>query len=135
MPPESSGPGVAREWMTRARSNLALAKAIKPAETLWEDLCFNVQQAAEKAVKAVLISRGVEYPKTHDLRDLLSLADPTGQTLGPQIWNAADLNDYAVSARYPGAFEPVTEEEYRRALETAEAVVRWAAAVVGEDLR
>lgn len=134
MPPENREREIARQWITRARSNLALAKGSKPAEALWEDLCFNLQQAAEKAAKAVLIFRGVEYPKTHDLRELLSLLDPTGKTLDAQIWRATDLNDYAVSTRYPGAFEPVTEEEYRRALETAETVVRWAAGVIGEGI-
>lgn len=135
MPPENREREIARQWITRARSNLALAKGSKPAETLWEDLCFNLQQAAEKAAKAVLIFHGVEYPKTHDLRDLLSLLDPTGKTLDAGIWKAVDLNDYAVSTRYPGAFEAVTEEEYRRALEPAETVVRWAAGVIGEGIR
>ncbi len=135
MPPENREREIARQWITRARSNLALAKGSKPAETLWEDLCFNLHQAAEKAAKAVLIFHGVEYPKTHDLRDLLSLLDPTGKTLDAGLWQAADLNDYAVSTRYPGTFEAVTEEEYRRALELAETFVRWAAGVIGEGIR
>jgi HEPN domain-containing protein len=42
-----------REWLNRARNNLALAKA-KRKGIYPEDLCFGAQQAAEKAIKAVL---------------------------------------------------------------------------------
>jgi len=43
-----------REWLNRARSNLALAKAKRKGVYL-EALCFDAQQAAEKAIKALLI--------------------------------------------------------------------------------
>jgi hypothetical protein len=40
-------------WLRRARSNLARAKQDKPDEVLFEDLCFDAQQAVEKALKAL----------------------------------------------------------------------------------
>ena len=44
----------AKEWLKRAKSNLARAKAGKVSEDiLYEDLCFDAQQAAEKALKAL----------------------------------------------------------------------------------
>ncbi len=46
-----------REWISRAKSNLALARTVNPDVDL-EDLCFDAQQAAEKSVKAVFIRRG-----------------------------------------------------------------------------
>jgi len=51
---DSSIPGSPEEWLMRAKSNLALARADKPEGVFWEDMCYNAQQAAEKAVKAVL---------------------------------------------------------------------------------
>ena len=39
-----------REWMNRARSDLTQAKSQMPGVYL-ENLCFNAQQAAEKAIK------------------------------------------------------------------------------------
>ena len=36
---------------------------------------FHAQQAAEKLLKAVLIARGVEFPRRHQLRTLMTLAD------------------------------------------------------------
>ncbi|WP_341482902.1 HEPN domain-containing protein [Salinibacter ruber] len=36
-----------------------------------EDLCFDVQQAAEKALKGLLLHLEVSFPYTHDLADLI----------------------------------------------------------------
>ena len=45
-----------REWLNRARSNLARARQRIPG-TYLEDACFDAQQAAEKAVKGLLLAR------------------------------------------------------------------------------
>ena len=48
-------PSDPREWLRRARSSLALASTTPASpEVLYEELCFEAQQAAEKAVKSVL---------------------------------------------------------------------------------
>ena len=52
-PPERFPPDDPREWINRARSNLIKAANRVPGVYL-EDLCFDAQQAAEKAVKALL---------------------------------------------------------------------------------
>jgi HEPN domain-containing protein len=54
-----------REWLNRARSNLAGAGHRAPDRYL-EDLCFDAQQAAEKAIKAVFIHRGLRFPYVHE---------------------------------------------------------------------
>jgi HEPN domain-containing protein len=59
------------EWLGRARSSLNLSSAKTPG-VLYEDLCFQAQQAAEKALKAVFVSRKIPYPYTHDINALLS---------------------------------------------------------------
>lgn len=75
MPQDHRDPTDPRAWLRRARSNLARARITPPTpEILYEDLCFDAQQAAEKAVKAVLVHGSIEFPKTHDLNRLLSLA-------------------------------------------------------------
>ena len=51
-PPERFPPDDPREWLNRARSNLVKARHRMP-EVYLEDLCFEAQQAAEKAIKAV----------------------------------------------------------------------------------
>jgi HEPN domain-containing protein len=130
MPHEPGYSGTPLEWIGRARSNLARAKQSKPAEVFWEDLCFDLQQSAEKAVKAVLVFRGIDFPKTHDIRDLLTLLDPDKSGIPEKVWSAIDLTDYAVESRYPGRADPVTEEEYHEALVLAEIVFNWAEDVI-----
>ncbi len=80
MPHERRPPNDPREWINRARSNLVRAQANLPGVYL-EDLCFDAQQAAEKAIKAVLIARGVDFPLVHDLARLLTLLGRSGETI------------------------------------------------------
>jgi len=64
---------------------------------------FHLQQAAEKALKAVLVAGGRFPPKVHDLK---ALADQVA-VLEPSLlgWDARllPLNDYSVAERYPTA--------------------------------
>jgi HEPN domain-containing protein len=119
-----------REWLNRARSSLAIAAATHIPEVYLEDLCFDAQQAAEKALKAVLLSVEVRLAYTHDLAYLLSLVEQAGLELPPAVRRAAILSDYAVQARYPGVAEPVTQDEYVEALEIARTVIAWAEDIV-----
>ena len=124
-PPERFPPDDPREWMNRARSDLTQAKNEVPGVYL-ENLCFNAQQAAEKAIKAVMLARNIEFPYVHDLDRLLSLLASGGEVIPDAIRRAADLTDYATITRYPGDMGPVTAQEYAEAIAIAEAVVRWA---------
>ena len=123
--PERFPPDDPREWMGRARGNLARAKRRAPGDYL-EDLCFDAQQAAEKAIKAVMIERGIEFPYVHDLNRLASILERDGNTIPEGVRRSGVLTKYAMMTRYPGAMEPVSEEEYADAIGIAEAVVRWA---------
>ncbi|MCY4660982.1 MAG: HEPN domain-containing protein [Acidobacteria bacterium] len=114
-----------REWLNRARSNLTRAR--NPASGVYlEDLCFDAQQAAEKAIKALMIARGIEFPYVHDVDHLLSLLEERGGAIPGTIRRASELTKYATVTRYPGTLRPVTEVEYTEAVELAAAVVRWA---------
>jgi len=113
-----------REWLNRARSNLALARATEPGICL-EDLCFNAQQAVEKAVKAFLIRLDVEFPYVHDIAELLTLLERAGQEIPEPVRQAGRLTRFAVFTRYPGLADPVSHEEYEEAIALAEKVVRW----------
>ena len=126
MPRKTGFTGKPEDWLRRAKGNLALAKQKKPKDAFWEDLCFDAQQAAEKAIKAVLVFRQLDFRKTHDLRGLLTLLDSSGVPIPEEIWKADNLTNYAVETRYPGLSEPVSDKEYRDAVALAETVVRWA---------
>ncbi|MEW5817617.1 MAG: HEPN domain-containing protein [Spirochaetota bacterium] len=126
MPPSRPDPTDPQEWLRRARSNLAKAKANHDLpEVLYEDLCFDAQQAAEKAIKAALVHKQIPFPKTHDIINLLTLLQQGGVEVPEEIRRADLLTGYAVEARYPGISEEVTREDYVQAVELAEQVVRW----------
>ena len=125
MPLDNHFSGSPADWLRYARSDLELAGINRPEEVLFEELCFHAQQAAEKALKAVLIAKSISPPKTHNIRMLLDIISQV--TIAPrEVEDAAALTDYAVTTRYPGDFEPVGEEEYREALKMAKTVVIWA---------
>lgn len=132
MPPQRFPPDDPREWINRAKSNLARAReGLRISGVYLEDLCFDAQQAAEKALKALLICRGVRFPYVHDLAEILGLVEQAGQKVPETVREAARLTRYAVVTRYPGLVEPVTWQEYEDAVTIAEAVVRWAQDIVG----
>ncbi|MEW5804745.1 MAG: HEPN domain-containing protein [bacterium] len=130
MPRKHMGLGTPGDWLNRARSNLIRARQPKMEGVFWEDLCFDAQQATEKALKAVLIDRGIQFRLVHDIAELLTYLEKNGLSLPEEICAAAALTNFAVEARYPGTAEPVTSEEFKEVLQTAEAVVTWAEALV-----
>lgn len=87
-------------------------------------------QAAEKALKAVYLDRGWVFRYIHDIEELLAGLRQGGLTFPPKVDQAVSLTDYAFEARYPGPGEPIAKEEYKRALESARAVVEWAESIL-----
>lgn len=81
-------------------------------------MAFHAQQAAEKALKALLVAHEVSPPRTHDLAQLLVLLP-----VAPPIESATvePLTDYAVVPRYPTS--RLGDVAARDALELAHAVV------------
>ncbi len=124
-----SEPPEVQQWLQRARSNLLIASQSHEEGVYFEDLCFEAQQAAEKALKALLIAFGEGYPRVHSFYPLLERLErylPIPDT----IREIVELTDYAVQSRYPGDYYPVTEAEYRRAIELAARALRWVEAQV-----
>jgi len=132
MPPEEPTAGSPADWLRHAQSDLELAGVKPPEGVLWEGLCFLTQQATEKAIKAVLLRAGIPFPKTHSIGTLLDLL-PDRIELPGTMADASELTEYAVMTRYPGAHEPVTQEDHRRALAIARSIVQWAREIVEQE--
>jgi HEPN domain-containing protein len=118
-------PSDPREWIQRARSNLVQATYDRP-EIYLEDLCFQAQQAAEKALKAMLLHYQQDFPYTHDLSYLVWLIEENIMPVPDELQDVAVLTRYAVATRYPGTIEEVSRTEYIEALELASRTVVWA---------
>jgi HEPN domain-containing protein len=119
-------PDSPQAWLERARSDLALARAaLTMLDVLLEDACFHAQQCAEKALKALLMERGIAFPRTHVIEMLLDLLKAEGVMIPDDVDEAFVLTQYAVQTRYPGAWDPVTLKEARSALRLAARVLTW----------
>jgi len=114
------------EWLKRAKSNLEKAKLGRDSKwILYEDLCFDAQQCAEKSLKALLISLDITFPWTHSIDTLLQLVSKTGIDIPEKIKESVILTRYAVETRYPGEPSSVDIEKYKKAVELAEKVYKW----------
>lgn len=131
-PPRKKRPaGSPRDWLAHAESDLNLARLGRDhQEILPEQVCFHAQQAAEKALKAVLRDRMIEFPLIHDIEALLDILEKAGLQLPPQFAEAGFLTPFAVESRYPGYGEEITEADVREALRLAEGIVSWATSLV-----
>ncbi|MCD8255014.1 MAG: HEPN domain-containing protein, partial [Oscillospiraceae bacterium] len=90
-------------------------------------ICYHCQQCAEKAIKAVIISKGAPggMPKLHDLSFLLNqLKNSVG--IDEKYYDYADtLTPYGVAVRYPN--ELFLEEHHaENALKMASEFLAWA---------
>jgi len=61
---------------------------------------FHCQQAAEKLLKALLSNFGVAFPRTHNLRVLMDLAEDAGHALPAALADLDVLTPFAVLFRY-----------------------------------
>ncbi len=121
------------EWMRRARADLVLANMVENEEIAPEIIAFHAQQAVEKALKALLIQRQIEFPRTHIIGVLLTLCKESGYTPWESLEEAVKLSDYAVSTRYPGEMDEVNRQEARTAVDLANQVVSWAEEQIKEE--
>ncbi len=84
---------------------------------------FHAQQAVEKAVKVALTLEGVDFPRTHDLEYLLTLANKRSIALEPEFESASWLTPWAVEFRYDD--DPIETLDRSQAIATADAAVSW----------
>lgn len=90
-----------RRWLSKARTDLTVARVVLeqgPDMDPWV-CCFHAQQAAEKALKAVIVAQGAEPPFIHNLVALHALM-PTDLDLGTPVTALADLSASARGTRY-----------------------------------
>jgi HEPN domain-containing protein len=62
--------------------------------------CFHAQQATEKALKALLVAFGIDFPRSHALERLLGLL-PAHVAQQFDVDSVAELTPWAVAGRYP----------------------------------
>jgi HEPN domain-containing protein len=110
-----------RQWLAKAESDwktvsLLSAHADCPRDTV----CFHCQQYVEKLLKAFLTLKGIEAPRTHNLRRLIQLVETDLPELGALIDDSDRLTAHGVSSRYPDDWRAIEDEEMKRMIRLAE---------------
>ncbi|MBS7613357.1 HEPN domain-containing protein [Candidatus Bathyarchaeota archaeon] len=103
----------------------------------WSKVCFNAQQAAELALKALLNHYGVEK-RTHSLVDLLDELIQINKEFKIYGEAAKVLDQYYIPTRYANAFASgpakrhFTENQAKQAIELAKSLLESVKKVVTE---
>ncbi len=110
------------EWLQKADGDFNTAQRELRARRApnYDSACFHSQQCAEKYLKAFLVSKRVEPPRTHNLIELLELCLARDGSFEMIRVFLEPLTGYAVVARYPRAF--ATKEEARDAVKMVKQV-------------
>ncbi len=110
------------KWTRYAQEDLAAARALTAnAAGVPRHVCWLAQQAAEKAIKAVLVYLQIDFPRTHDLDALRALLPDDWKTKTDPA-DLAELTEWAVEARYPGDWADAVPEDARSALKASSVV-------------
>ena len=126
---------VIRGWVQKAENDLqnAVHTPLRLGEQCPADtVCFHAQQCVEKYLKAVLVSRGTETPRTHDIGVLIGLLP---RKLRPEISveEQERLTAYATTMRYPGEYETVSLQQARKAVRVARRVRKALRSALGNE--
>ena len=115
---------LARRWLQKAENDLVTARqTLLLPDGPTDTVAFHAQQAVEKALKALLTSVHVEFPKIHDLIRLLDMALPHLPGLARYRSAFGEMSNYAVQSRYPDDFVELTRDDVVRSLKIAEEAV------------
>lgn len=91
----------------------ALAHMLDASSFSEEIFGFHAQQSIEKALKAWIARRGLEYPKSHDISALLKILQDHGEDLS-EFSSLEDYTIFAVQYRYEAydqSEEPLDRQE------------------------
>ena len=117
------------DWLDEAEDDLATATDLLRLGR-FSKACYFAQQAAEKALKALLIKRLNRYVHTHSVRELLEMVREGGIRVSEDLLRVGDILDrYYVPTRYPNAwpsgapYRHYTEGDAREAIEYANRVM------------
>ena len=129
-----------KEWLAFAHTDYESARYLNGAPFYprpFNVICYHCQQAAEKAVKALIVYFGSQggMPKVHDISFLLNqikhiVQEKKGIEVEYSLLLTADsLSKYGVAPRYPNEIE-VDERQVQKALADSEAILNWVDAVI-----
>lgn len=113
---------LAKEWFDAAESDYQYAEVGLREETVFPQIAFLCQQAAEKYLKGFLVLNGIEPLRIHELPKLLDECVKINPKL-EELRDACELlAGFYIEARYPPDIPKYTEDEVRQAFEQAKTI-------------
>jgi len=109
-----------KKWLIKATGDLKVAEnemKLPPEGMVTEAICFHSQQAVEKFLKAFLITKNVEFGKTHNLEFLIELCGREDEEF--KEVDVGNLSFYAVDVRYPDEFYTPSVDEAKECIKIA----------------
>lgn len=108
-------------WFTIAKRDLDSARKLAAGLDPYLDTAiYHCQQAAEKAVKGFLVFHNREFPKTHDIRKVIVLAEAFEPGFAAWLSAAELLTPYATVFRYTDDILEPSQDEFDQALQSAD---------------
>src|SRR3989344_9145454 len=103
---------IIKQWIEKAENDLRNAEhTFTLRENCpYDTICFHAQQCVEKYIKALLIHLAIDFPKIHDIGELIRLVPPNYDIPISKV-DQEKLTDYSIASRYPLDLEPVTDVE------------------------
>lgn len=93
---------LSQQWLAKAAEDLTVAQLVLPENHL-AHVCFLSQQCIEKALKAYLIAKINQYPRTHKLVDLLQQCMGIDPNFSQFLADCISVDQYYLPTRYPDA--------------------------------
>ena len=133
-----------KEWLAFAQTDYDCADYLYKAPLYPKPLnviCYHCQQAAEKAIKALIVYFGSQggMPKVHDLSFLLNqiknmVYEQKEIEISHDFLAIADsLSKYGIAPRYPNEIE-VNECQTEKALQDSAKILNWVRHVIAEEV-
>lgn len=122
--------------MAQARDDFEFARWLLVENRGFDKGCFIAQQAAEKALKAILYFDGARTVLGHSVLELLEKLVPGRPVMVPLRDDARRLDRFYIPTRYPNGlpggipFESFTREDLQQAVAMAERIVTSANALI-----
>jgi HEPN domain-containing protein len=90
-----------REWLEKAEEDFGFASSVIEDSPYYPQICFHYQQAAEKYLKAFIVANELEFRKSHELLELLSICKAKEQAFSEIEEECNFLNRFYIDTRYP----------------------------------
>ncbi len=118
--PEQAIWDLVRGWLKKAEEDFHVAQELMERDRIsYNPVGFHAQQAVEKCLKGLLTRHQIPFPKTHEIEELLVLAEKATPGIQAELRGAEILSPFGVEIRYPDEHPDLNREQGAEAVRLA----------------